>query len=94
MGDFWSLVIGNGTLRVGATAVHRSEARKSGLVDREACGERIGRGETWRKSSILASLLVHFYAALVDGEAILERNFASFFEQEKKAISKELGRKM
>ena len=42
----------------------------------------------------LASLLVHFSAALVDGEAILERNFASFLEQEKKTISKELCRKM
>ena len=53
-----------------------------------------GRGEKSRKSSILASLLVHFSAALVHGEAILERNFASFSEQGKKTISKELGRKM
>ena len=71
----------------GTTTVHRSEARKSGLVDREACGERVGRGEKSRKSSILASLLVHFFAAWVYPNAILERNFASFFEQERKPIS-------
>ena len=32
-----------------------SEARKSGLVDREACGERIGRGAGSGKRRILGS---------------------------------------